>query len=237
MPTYRHRDTGKRFLFIHIPRTGGRFIESNLELNGWEIEPIEVYGVPHGNWSVIDDCELAHFHKDLYEKHCENIENIPHVCIVRNPIDKFLSASIYLKRMYGNDIQEIVEDEMMFFSMLDNFPFPEAVNWFRCQVDFLTDKTHVWKFENRLGSSFGNWMSEILEVPFEVDSFATYHINSDEGINKLDRSARLLDNIRKLYRRDIEQLYPELAAPFQEGAEAETETASTPTSKSKTEPL
>ena len=38
MPTYRHKDTGKRFLFVHIPRNAGRFIENNLRnsfsLNG-----------------------------------------------------------------------------------------------------------------------------------------------------------------------------------------------------------
>ena len=35
--------------------------------------------------------------------------------------------------------------------------------------------------------------------------------------NKLDRSAKLVNNITGLYRKDIEQLYPELATPFEEG--------------------
>ena len=30
MPVYRHLDSGKRFFFVHIPRTGGRFFERNL---------------------------------------------------------------------------------------------------------------------------------------------------------------------------------------------------------------
>ena len=34
MATFRHKPTGKRFLFVHIPRTGGRFVEANfLRLN------------------------------------------------------------------------------------------------------------------------------------------------------------------------------------------------------------
>ena len=33
MATFRHIPTGKRFLFIHIPRTAGRFVETNLIVN------------------------------------------------------------------------------------------------------------------------------------------------------------------------------------------------------------
>ena len=62
MGTYKHKETGKRFLLVHIPRTGGRFISVNLEKNGWEMEPIDYCGNPHYQHAVIDDCEIAHFH-------------------------------------------------------------------------------------------------------------------------------------------------------------------------------
>jgi len=39
---------------------------------------------------------------------------------------------------------------------------------------------------------------------------------TDES-KKVKRSAKLIDNIKSLYRKDIEQLYPELATPFEEG--------------------
>ena len=99
----------RRFLFVHIPRTGGRFIEVNLEKNGWEMEPIDYFGIPHYQHSFIDDCEIAHFHRELYEKHLD-IEGIPHISIVRNPFNRFISASVYLKRVYGDDIQSVMED-------------------------------------------------------------------------------------------------------------------------------
>ena len=38
MATFRHEPTGKRFLFIHIPRTGGRYVGGNLTMNGFELE-------------------------------------------------------------------------------------------------------------------------------------------------------------------------------------------------------
>jgi len=212
MATYKH-SSGKRFLFVHIPRTGGRFIEVNLEKNGWEVEPIDQYGIPHYQHSFIEDCEIAHFHRDLYEKYCD-IEGIEQIAVVRNPIDKFFSASTYLITVYGKEIQEKLEDYDEMVSIIENFPMSETLSWWRPQVDFVTDTTHIWKFENGLGTDFGDWLGEKLGVPFEIDKYANYAMNRYEGSFKLDRTPKLIDNICKFWREDIEQFYPELATPL-----------------------
>ena len=212
MATYKHT-SGKRFLFVHIPRTGGRFIEVNLEKNGWEVEPIDQYGIPHYQHSFIEDCEIAHFHRDLYEKYCD-IEGIEQIAVVRNPIDKFFSASTYLITVYGKEIQEKLEDYDEMVSIIKNFPMSETLSWWRPQVDFVTDTTHIWKFENGLGTDFGDWLGEKLGVPFEIDKYANYAMNRYEGSFKLDRTPKLIDNICKFWRDDIEQFYPELATPL-----------------------
>ena len=212
MATYKH-SSGKRFLFVHIPRTGGRFIEVNLEKNGWEVEPIDQYGIPHYQHSFIEDCEIAHFHRDLYEKYCD-IEGIEQIAVVRNPIDKFFSASTYLITVYGKEIQEKLEDYDEMVSIIENFPMSETLSWWRPQVDFVTDTTHIWKFEDGLGTDFGDWLGEKLGVPFEIDKYANYAMNRYEGSFKLDRTPKLIDNICKFWREDIEQFYPELATSF-----------------------
>jgi len=221
MPVYKHKDTGTRFLFVHIPRTAGRFFQSNLNENGFKLE--------HDANGSIEGIEVLHFHRELYEKYLD-VEGIPHIAIIRNPIDRFFGASSFLKRMYGEDIQELMEDELYFFQMLENFPLTEAVNWYRSQLDFLSDKTHVWKFESGFGEDFSQWVSEILGVPFKSHDVPYKKLSYDES-NKLTRTPKLLDNIRKLCSKDIEQLYPELATPLQEGTKAETQTTSTPPSK------
>jgi len=211
MGTYRHQETGKRFLFVHIPRTGGRFIEVNLERNGWEMEPIDQYGIPHYQHSFIDDCEIAHFYRDLYEKHCD-IEGIEQIAVIRNPVDRFISASTYLLTLYNKEIQQRMEDYDEFISVLENFHKDldiEAINWWRPEIDYVTDKTHLWKFEDGLGDDFGNWMSEKLGVQFDIDSSARYVGNKYEDL-KLDKTDKLVENIRKLFSEDIEKLYPEL---------------------------
>ena len=207
MATYKHK-SGKRFLFVHIPRTGGRFIEVNLEKNGWEVEPIDYYGIPHYQQSFIDDCEIAHFHRELYEKHCE-IEGLEQIAVIRNPIDKFFSASTYLVTVYGQEVKERLDDYDEMVSIIKNFPQSETLSWWKPQVEFLTEKTHLWKFEKGLGTDFGDWVSEKLGVPFEIDPYVNYATNDYEGF-KLDKSDKLIQNIKKFCSEDIEQLYPEL---------------------------
>ena len=36
MPTFIHKDTGRKVFFAHIPRTAGRFVESSLLENNFE---------------------------------------------------------------------------------------------------------------------------------------------------------------------------------------------------------
>ena len=213
MPTYRqtvvtYPNPTKRFLFVHIPRTAGRFLEENFKENGFEAEQIL--------WKSVDGIEVAHFHNELYLKHFDDLGSIPHFTIVRNPVDRFMSCSIFLTRMYGDDIQEAMEDPMMFGSMLQNFPLTQAVNWFRPQIDFLTDETNIWKFEDGFGTDFDEWLSEIIGVEYTTKDVPYEKLAYGET-KKLEKTDKLVNNIMSLYRKDYEYLYPELATPFEEG--------------------
>ena len=204
MPVYRHTirnfpDPEKKFLFIHIPRTAGRFFTENIKLNNFELETQFI-------WKSVDGVEPAHFHKELYEKHF-NVADIPHITIVRNPIDRFISTSIFLTRMYGDGIQDMVEDPMMLSMMLENFPLTEGVNWFRPQMDFISSKTNIWKLEWGFGNDFEEWMSDILDTEFTMKDIPYKKLSTDET-NKLKKSDRLIKNIKQLYVKDFEVLYP-----------------------------
>ena len=171
MATFRHIPSGKRFLFIHIPRTAGRFVETNLIVNNefeWS-DDWEKFGIERMFESVDGpegEIELGHFHRSYYEKYLD-CEGIPHVSIIRNPLKRFISASIYINRIYGmandtgeyteeslRECQELMEDENYFYPMLRNFPFEESKNWYRSQLDYLSDKTHIWRFEDGFKDEF-----------------------------------------------------------------------------------
>ena len=199
MPVYRQDE--KRFHFIHIPRTAGRFVESVIEDNNFKLE--------NDLSDEIEGVERLHLHRDLYEKYLD-IKGITNIAIIRNPIDRFFSCSIFLKRMYGNDIQEAMEDPIMFSMMLKNFPLTQAVNWFRPLSDFITEDTYIWKFENGFKNEFEEWISDVLNFPFTVRDVPYKKLSTDET-NKLNKSDRLIENIKQFWREDIEQFYPELA--------------------------
>ena len=207
MSTFKHVESGKRFLFIHIPRTAGRFVEWNLEAQGWVWDDKNVIDKMYKS---VEGIELAHFHREFYEKYLD-VKDIPHVSIVRNPIDRFISASIWLTRLYGDDIQESMEDPMMFSSMIYNFPASESLNWYRPQVDFLSDKTHVWKFEDGIGEEFSSWISGIVGVDIKMDKDLKYlkhpRMREDSVESRLKKTDALIHNLSIFYRKDFSKFY------------------------------
>ena len=205
MPTFVHKETGKKIFFAHIPRTAGRFVEANLLKNGFD------WGDSHldtglGVMSVVNNIEIAHYHRKYYQKYLNVEEDTLQFSIVRNPLTRFISGSIYLKRTYGNDIQSQMEDPMLFGSMIQNLPFEGSWNWYRPQVDFLSNQTHVWKFENKIGDEFAAWLSDIIGINLKFDDNVEYPKSHDEG-NKLKMSPALEVNIRGAYNKDFEVLY------------------------------
>ena len=206
MPTYRHT-SGKRFLHIHIPRTGGRFFEENIKLNGFQSE--------QNIWQSIDGVEIAHFDRELYEKHLD-VDDIPHIAVVRNPLDRFISCSIFLKRMYG-DIDTELDDEIYFYSLIQNYPLSEGVNWFKPQVNFISDKTHLWNFSDGFSDDFGEWISDILGIEFKIYDVPYGKLTTNET-NRVRKTDKIIHNVKTFYRDD----YSKLAAQFWETPETKT---------------
>ena len=213
MPTFTHKPTGKRVFFAHIPRTAGRYVEANLLWkNDCDWDEIDL-DTGLGVMTMMYGAEIAHWHKEIYEEHLD-VKDIPNFSIIRNPFDKFISGSVYLKRLYGDDCQELFEDENLFYSMLANIPTLDSnfsANWFKPQADFMTDRTHIWKYEDGMGENFVSWLSGIMGVDLEFDEDIEYPKSRDEG-NKLKKTPKLIHNLRQLYRKDIELYYPELEA-------------------------
>ena len=192
MPTFTHTPTEKKVFFAHIPRTAGRYVDANLLWrNNFEWDEIHL-DTGKGVMTDLHGAEIAHWHKDIYEEHL-NVKDVPNFSIVRNPVDRFISGSVYLKRLYGNDSQELFEDENLFFSMIANIPMMDpsfSANWFRSQIDFMTDRTKIWKYEDGMGENFVNWLGDLIGVDLKFDEDIDYPKSKDEG-NKLDKKKRL----------------------------------------------
>ena len=206
MPTFKHLPTDKRFFFAHIPRTAGRFIIINLMTKNqcaWD----DLHLGQEKMYNLHEGMEIGHFHREYYEKYLK-VKDIPHFSIVRNPITRFKSASLYLNRFVGDDVEQVMEDRQSFFSTLKAmiWHYPESANWFRSQVDFVTDKTNVWKFEDGFGDNFTNWLSGIVGVDLTFDKEVQYPKQRDEG-NKFNLTSKHIDNIRDYYSEDFAEFY------------------------------
>ena len=60
----------------------------------------------------------------------------------------------------------------------------------------------MWRFEDGFGKQFAEWVSGVLDIPFTINPTAEYLTDSDEGNNKLDRTPKLLDNVKEFVRKD-----------------------------------
>ena len=98
--------------------------------------------------------------------------------------------------------------------MIANIPMLDpsfSANWFRSQIDFMTDRTKIWKYEDGMGDNFVSWLSGIVGVDLDFEHDVYYPKAQDES-NKLEKTPKLIHNLKQLYRKDIEAFYPELAA-------------------------
>ena len=198
-----------RFFYAHIPRTAGRFLRSNFLQNGFEWETTAIaIDFDSFDKKEAEGIELHHLNRAEYEKYY-NVQGIPHIAIVRNPIDRFMACTMFLKEMYG-DCQELAEDPMMFSTMIQNFPIPSSKNWFCPQMDFISSETNLWKFEDGFGKDFEEWFEEVIGTPITLNSKVKTNDLVIDETQRLEETPKLVDNARMLYQKDIEFLYPEL---------------------------
>jgi len=165
-----------------------------------------------------DDIVTSHYHRELYEKHL-NVKDIPHITVIRNPVDRFFGSSFLLKRKYGENINYILEDIDDCFMILDNFwvgnsldgvlstePVKNKTRYFKPQLDYISPHTNIWKYEDGFGKNFGNWMSGILNIDFKINEVSYPKLKTNEN-DKVIRNDRIVDNVMIYYQNDMEKFY------------------------------
>ena len=112
-------------------------------------------------------------------------------------------------------VEELAEDPR-FISFLCG-SHNDLDNWFRPQIDFLSNTTYIWKYKDGFGSHFSLWMSNILGVPFIIHD-VPYEKVGPENHRKVKVNARIIDNIRRFYGDD----YAQLDSSLQKGEKTKT---------------
>ena len=204
MPIFHHIKTHRRFFFIHIPRTAGRFLLENFRMNGYDIEHHLTKKMVRGKeirnylWTPAEGVELSHTHYSLYNK-WKNIKDLPSIAVVRNPIDRFFSAS----GREHNNLQSSFEDWSGFNDIILKHIHTDAFNWWRPQHEFVSSHTKIWKYEDGFGKNFCDWINSTFLIDFSIKT-QIYH-KHDYDQPKLTKTKPLINNIKKFYRQDFEK--------------------------------
>jgi hypothetical protein len=184
--------------YIHIPRTGGRYV-GNLFENTDGIHS-EYNNIGCERMNIVE----THLHYPLYYE--LSPDDIPYITVVRNPYDKFVSSLKVMSNLYPVDYDSKLRDEFDCY----NFIFREISeysshnNWFLPQYKFITPNTFVWKYEWGFGDDFKEWVKEKTGIEINISNVEYRKINGEHGDRgkTLSLSEESKINIKKFYYKD-----------------------------------
>lgn len=215
MPYY----PNKNLLFIHIPKTGGSTIESQIKkqtpqrlyssFNNNKLlkEPYNKISLQHQFYTT-----LYHFRHDLNI----NFDNIKVFCTVRNPYDRIISDLFFLKLIKKNfnrdQVYNVIKNKYLYRHDLDNHNRP--------QYKYITDKNfelikniEIFKIEtldesnDKLNSFLG----------FNIDTKIKQNVNNQENYchnYSIYLNKKSISLINDFYKKDFELLNYKFESEF-----------------------
>jgi hypothetical protein len=161
--------------FIHVPRTGGRFIRDSLIKNNYNVE-LYFYN------TFYKGKEIPHLTYPEYEQFL-NYTPLKNFAIVREPVDRFISMIKHNVTFNQEKINKMFRTEEDFNQTINGEILISSSNWFVPQINFINYHTKIWKFEDGFGKKWIEWMMnnfeiKILEFPMKqqndyvVDNFS-----------------------------------------------------------------
>lgn len=190
---------GKWIRFLHIPRTGGRYVQaafsSTYSSNTIE-NPSENFFGTCGSW-ITNGRDTVHLSLEDVRKAVRGIQFIyPNFeyermfTVIRNPVDRFRSASRQLRNLMTS-VPFKVDSYEAFVVLMESWPFlgeydisnhrppeefyvsrhpafyvgytglrNEVNNWWTDQRDYIDENVLVWRYEDGLDGDFHEWIQE-----------------------------------------------------------------------------
>jgi hypothetical protein len=185
-----------RINFIHIPRTGGRFLHESLSLNNYHLTHIDFN-------KSFKEKEVPHLTYPEYEQH--TYYRYPEkFCIVRDPVDRFISMISDTWMVDEKKIDKMFKDQTYFNEVIDHISLHNVGNWFVPQINFINHKTKIWRFEDKLDSKFINWLTDNFNIKIIIKADKVKWINSNT--NKITLNDKQVGYIKDYYYKDYKIL-------------------------------
>lgn len=183
----------KNIYFVHIPRTGGRYVHDLLVHNQYTTDLISFK-------EYFNDKEVPHLTYPDYEIYL-NFLNCKKFTIVRDPVNRFLSAVSDDAKLNEDTILKMLESQQTFDMYINNLIFHDSTNWYVPQTNFLNNNINIYKFEDGLSDNFYKWLYETLDLkihkPYNINNFTS---------NKIELSNKQKQYIKNYYYKDYKLL-------------------------------
>lgn len=185
-----------RVHFVHIPRTGGRFLRDSLALNNYTLSHIDFKiffkekEVPHLTYPEHEQY--------TYHRYSEKF------CIVRDPLDRFISMISDTWMLDEKKIDKMFKDQTYFNEVLDQVSLQNESNWFVPQINFINHKTKIWRFEDKLNKKFIDWLADNFNIKITIKANKLQWANCNT--NKITLNNKQIGYIKDYYYKDYKIL-------------------------------
>ena len=157
----RYCKDGKLFNFLHIPRTGGRFVAEILINNGYE-----AVDACYANCLYTKDYKTLReiIHLDYKQSRILYGDGLTSFTIMRDPIQRFLSGISKIPNISLDELEDWNKfvwfmEEWEFVNIRPSKGLYNSFNsWFVHQYHWIGNNVHVWKYEDGFESTFKQWL-------------------------------------------------------------------------------
>lgn len=204
MPVFRQGE--RKYLYIHIPKTGGSSIERAFADVGYRTRYRDGRVGPT-SWNSIRRCTPQHMHREMLEMilRVDQFDGV--FTVVRDPLARIRSEYLWRHRHddFGVDGRSVEKWTARTLRRYGKDPFIFD-NHIRPQVDFLLDRALVFRFEDGLDAMAATlnkkWKLGLPEELPRLREGATATKYSSRDVEVTDRTRRLVTDF---YRDDYER--------------------------------
>jgi len=186
----------ERTYFIHIPRTGGRYVSNVIRCNNYKAKHYlfrEIY----------NNKQIPHLTYPEYEKFLGYIPE-EKFSIIREPVDRFLSLIRKTPWVTNKNKNDIFNNKNSFFNFMNKMRLNinEETNWFKMQSDFLSKDVKLWRYEDKFEIDFKKWLENNFDIKLVVD----LKFGLNEKSNEIILNKNQISWVKDYYYKDFKLL-------------------------------
>jgi hypothetical protein len=190
-------------LYIHVPKTGGRFIQETFVANGYQCGFMDTSNITT-EFNRIRTCSPQHYHANLLRQTVRFNRLSCVFMTVRNPLDRIKSEFLWRER------DPSVDPDVWLKHILSVYPSDNFIldNHIRPQTEFLIDGADVFRTEDGFNRDWLQLLNTRLGLNFELLPETrpnSSRINTGKDSSDVALNEESMDLIRNFYRADFER--------------------------------